>query len=79
MTNYDPAKTYPEEAHPVQSRPRTTYEAKSAILSEIDYALNSPLLSRFLSQDARNLLYAQRVFWTQATDAELQKILDGLP
>jgi hypothetical protein len=66
-------------AHPVRSRPKTTAEARTAIMDGIDYALTAPLLSRFLSQDAKDMLYAQRAFWAVASEDELARVLSALP
>ncbi len=69
-----------EELRPfARSRPTTVAEMRTFVSDGIDYALTAPLISRFLGQDSKDALYAQKAFWQTADDATVAKLLSLMP
>jgi hypothetical protein len=51
---------------------------RSAIVRGIDATLEAPwIISRWITEENRRLLRAQRAYWSAAADAELQRLLDA--
>jgi len=56
--------------------PSDTKSMRDYVLSGIDWALNAPLMSRFISAEGRKGLLAQYTYWQNAGDDQLKKLLD---
>lgn len=61
------------------SRPTTPEQLRTYIEDEIDSVENQPILSRFISQDARDVLNAMKGHFQDSTATELQDILNRMP
>lgn len=63
---------------PPQVRPRTPEELRSAIVQGIDGVLSAWVSSRFLSEDDKRLLRAQRRYWQADGGFQLAVLLQLL-
>ena len=63
----------------LEENPVDVQQLRQAVVDGCDEVLARPLLRMVLTDAQRNLIKAQRAYWTKASDEELRKLLVLVP